>query len=267
VEAAMTTLEERFQASQSVLARLGRADANGVPLGNAMMEEIAPDQWRLIREACFGFLWTRPGLSMEQRSLATISIITVLRRDDNLKGHIHSGLDVGLTAEQIVEVMLQLIFYVGAPIANTALRVANDVFKERGVRVTPYQVYNPNEAPEVLYQRGLAKRREVMGETFAGDFEAGDEVDRDWERYLLEYLWGSVWTRPGLDVTSRCLCTLSALTVVSTERALGNYIRAALRLGFSAAQIKELFFHLSFYTGVSLARRGAAITTEVSKSR
>ncbi len=111
----MTTLEERFQASQSVLARLGRVDANGVPLRNAVMEEIAPDQWRLIREACFGVLWTRPGLSMEQRSLATISVITVLRRDDNLKGHIHSGLDVGLTAEHIVEVMLQLIFYVGGP--------------------------------------------------------------------------------------------------------------------------------------------------------
>ena len=263
----MTTLEERFQASQPVLARLGRVDANGIPLRNAMMEEIAPDQWRLIREACFGFLWTRPGLSMEQRSLATISIITVLRRDDNLKGHIHSGLDVGLTAEQIAEVMLQLIFYAGAPIANTALRIAYDVFKERGIQVSPYQIYNPNEDPEALYQRGLAQRREVMGETFPGDFEAGDEVDRDWERYLLEYLWGSVWTRPGLDLASRCLCTLTALTVVGTERALGHYIRAALRLGFSEEQIKELFFHLSFYTGVSLARRGAAITREVCESR
>ncbi len=136
-EATVTTLEERFQASQPVLARLGRADANGIPLGNAMMAEIAPDQWRIIWEACFGVLWTRLGLTMEQRSLATISIITVLRRDDNLKGHIHSGLDVGLTAEQIVEVMLQLIFYTGAPIANTALRIACDVFKERGIQAAP----------------------------------------------------------------------------------------------------------------------------------
>jgi 4-carboxymuconolactone decarboxylase len=263
----MATLEDRFQASGPVLTRLGRADANGIPLGNPMMEQIAPDQWRIIREACFGVLWTRPALSMEQRSLATISIITVLRRDENLKGHIHSGLDVGLTAEQIVEVMLQLIFYTGAPIANTALRIASDVFQERGIRVTPYQVYNPNEDPEELYRRGLAMRREVMGETFAGDFDAGDEVDRDWERYLLEYLWGSVWTRPGLDPQRRCLCTLTALTIVGTERAIGLYIRAALRLGFTAAQIKELFFHLSFYTGVSVARRGSAIARQVCESR
>jgi 4-carboxymuconolactone decarboxylase len=263
----MTTLEERFQASQPILARLGRADANGIPLGNSMMQEVAPDQWRIIREACFGELWTRPGLSMEQRSLATISIITVLRRDDNLRGHIHSGLDVGLTAEQIVEVMLQLLFYTGAPIANTALRIAYDVFKERGIQVSPYRVYDPYEDPEVLYRRGLAKRREVIGETAGGGFEAQDKVDRDWERYLLEYLWGSVWTRPGLDPQSRCLCTLTALTVVGMDRTLGQYIRAALRLGFTEAQIKELFFHLSFYTGVSLARSASAIAREVFNSR
>jgi 4-carboxymuconolactone decarboxylase len=263
----VTTLEERFQASRPVLARLGRVDANGNPLANAMMEEIAPDQWRLIREACFGSLWTRPGMSMEQRSMATISIITVLRRDDNLKGHIHSGLDVGLTAEQIVEIILQLLFYTGAPIANTALRIAYDVFQERRLRVSPYRVYDPKEDPEVLYQRGLAKRREVMGDTLASDLDAGEEIDRDWERYMLEYLWGSVWTRPGLDTHSRCLVTLTAMTVVGTERALGQYIGAALRLGFSTAQVKELFFHLSFYIGDSLARGAAALVREVGSVR
>ena len=106
-----------------------------------------------------------------------------------------------------------------------------------------------------------------MGEAVAGGFDAADEVDRDWERYLLEYLWGSVWTRPGLDLQSRCLCTLTALTVVGTERAMANYIRAALRLGLTDAHIKELFFHLSFYTGVSLARRGSAIARQVFKAR
>jgi 4-carboxymuconolactone decarboxylase len=263
----MTTLDERFRAGAPVLARLGRADADGVPHGNPMMEEIAPDQWRIIREACFGALWTRPGLSMEQRSLATISIITVLRRDDNLKGHIHSGLDVGLTAEQIAELMLQLIFYTGAPIANTALQIAHDVFEERGITVRPHRVYDTREDPEALFRRGLATRRAVLGEAPPGDFDPGHRVDRDWERYLLEYLWGSVWTRPGLDLPSRCLCTLTALTVVGTDQAIGDYARAALRLGLTEAQVEELFFHLSFYTGVSLARRGTALARQAFAAR
>lgn len=259
----MATLEERYVASYPVMVGLGRADEQGMPKGNPMMEAIAPDQWRIIMEACFGTLWTRPALSMTQRSLATISIIAALRRDDNLVGHLHSGLDVGLSAEQITEIMLQLIFYVGAPIANTALGLANGVFKERGITVEPVRVYDSSADPEELYQRGLATRREVMGDNFRGDFLEGDEVDQVWERYTLEYIWGSVWPRPVLDIQSRLICTLSALTLVGTEQAMRNYIRAALRSGLTEAQIKELFFHLNFYIGISLSRKALSIAREV----
>ena len=263
----MTTLEERFQASHPVRAKIGRADANGVSVASPMMEEIAPDLSRLISEACWGVLWTRPALSAEQRSLITISVITALRRDDNLKGHIESGLDVGHSAERIVEIMLQLLFYVGAPIANTGLRVAYDVFKQRDIKVQPLRIYDPSEDPEDLYRRGLATQREVMGDQPVGNFDPQDEVDRDWQRYALEYLWGSVWPRSGLDLPSRCLCTLTALTVVGTDQAIGNYVRAARNLGLAEEQIKELFFHLTFYIGISQARRATAIAKEVFKSQ
>jgi len=259
----VASLQERYDAAQPVLARLGRVDANDVPLPNIVADEIAPDLARLIREACFGSLWTRPALSIEQRSLATISIITVLRRDDNLKGHIQSGLDVGLSPVQIVEIMIQLLFYAGAPIANTALRVAYDVFTERGIKVEPIRVFDPTEAPEALYQRGLAMRRQVVGDDLTAEFDREDEIDAAWERYMLEYSWGSVWNRPGLDLQSRCLCVLTAQTLLGTDRTISNFIRAALRLGLSEVQVKELFFHLTFYIGVPLARRSMALAKQV----
>jgi 4-carboxymuconolactone decarboxylase len=259
----MASLQERYEAAQPVLARLGRVDAAGVPLPSTVADEIAPDLARLIREACFGSLWTRPALSVEQRSLATISIITVLRRDDNLKGHIHSGLDVGLTPEQIVEVMIQLIFYAGAPIANTALRIAYDVFKERAIQVHPIRAFDPTEDPDALYQRGLATRRLVVGDDLGAEFDRDDETDAAWERYMLEYLWGSVWTRPGLDLQSRCICVLTAQTIIGTDRTIANFIRAALRVGLSETQVKELFFHLTFYTGIPPARRAMALAKQI----
>ena len=124
----MPTLEERYLAGYPVLNRLGRADADGVPVANEMISRIAPDLWRMIGEACFGVIWNRPGLTIEQRSMATISIIAVLRRDDNLKGHVESGLDLGLSPAQIVEIIIQIFFYAGAPIGTTALDIANRVF-------------------------------------------------------------------------------------------------------------------------------------------
>ena len=106
-----------------------------------------------------------------------------------------------------------------------------------------------------------------MGDQLLGNFDLQDEVDRDWQRYALEYIWGSVWPRPGLDLPSRCLCTLTALTVVGTDQAIGAYVRAARNLSLTEEQIKELFFHLTFYIGISQARRATAIAKEVFKSQ
>ncbi|HWC29118.1 MAG TPA: carboxymuconolactone decarboxylase family protein, partial [Dehalococcoidia bacterium] len=137
----MASLEERFQASVPVLAQLGRVDANGEPTVSPLFRDLAVDQWRLIREACFGVLWTRPLLSTRQRSITTVASLAVLRRDENLRGHILSALDVGLTPDEIVEIMLHLLFYTGAPISNTALQVAAEVFKQRGLTVEPARIY------------------------------------------------------------------------------------------------------------------------------
>ena len=260
----MATLDERYLSSYPVLARLGRGDADGVPVPSGMISTVAPDLWRMIGEACFGVLWNRPGLTIEQRSMATISIISVLRRDDNLKGHVESGLDLGFSAEQIVEMILQIFFYAGAPIGTTALAIANDVFKERGITVQPYRVFDTTEDPAELERRGRAKRQEVLGDLAVTDSHTEtDAVDVAWDHYLLEYLWGSVWSRPGLDTQSRMICTLAALTLVGTEQSLRDHIRGALRIGLTEEQVNELFFHLTFYTGESIARHSRAIAREV----
>ena len=256
----MTSLDERYHSGYPVLVRLGRADDQGVPIPSPMFSRVAPDLWRMIGEACFGVIWNRPGLTLEHRSMATISVIAALRRDDNLKGHVEGGLDVGFTPTEIVEMIIQIFYYVGAPIANTALGVANGVFEERGLTVEPLTVFDPAEDPDSLMERGRAKRLEVLGDLGAGSDEP---VDREWDRYLLEYLWGSVWTRPGLDTVGRMVCTLSVLPLVATNRSLRDHIRGARRIGMTEEQINEIFFHLTFYTGESIARHARVIAREV----
>lgn len=259
----MTTLDERFVAGHATQASLGRKPADGERFSNPNVITIAPDQWRIICEACFGVLWTRPGLTMMQRSLVTMSVITALRRDDNLRGHLLSGLDVGWSAEQITEIMLQLIFYTGAPIANTALGVCREVFRERGIQVEPISVYDINETPDDLYKRGLAMRKQVLGDGDGGAFNQNEAVDADWDRYLVEYLWGSVWGRPGLDLQQRAICTLTVQTAIGTDDGVRDYVGAALRVGLTAAQVREIMFHLSFYIGDSQARKCKALAEEV----
>ena len=74
-----------------------------------------------------------------------------------LKRHIERGLNVGLTPEEIVEVFIQLTFYVGVPAVETATRTTKEIFEEQGIQFTP------NQSVESLYQRGLGTHQEHMG--------------------------------------------------------------------------------------------------------
>jgi len=243
------------------LSRLGRTDENGIPRRNAMMREIDPDLARFIGEACWGSLWSRPQLTVEPRSLA---VIACLRRDDNLDGHIEAGLDLEFSPEQIVEIPSHLLFYRRAPIANTALHICYGVFTRRGLTINPTRHHDTSMDSEELYDRGVAQRQLIMGGHVAGDLEENsDSVDQDGRRYLTEYLWGAVWTRPLLHVKQRMICTLAALSEISNEQALRNYIWAAIRVGLSRDEVKELFYHLTFYISLPHARRGKALANDV----
>lgn len=87
----------------------------------------------ITTEYCWGYAWTRPGLSKKTRSMLNLAMLAALNRGPELKLHVNGALNNGLTKEQIREVMLQAAIYCGVPAAVEAFRVAKEVFKERGV--------------------------------------------------------------------------------------------------------------------------------------
>jgi len=91
-------------------------------------EQTTDDFARLTVENLFGDVWSRPGLALRDRSLATVSALTVLGREAELRQHLTGALRVGITREQIRELMLQLAHYGGWPVAVMGLRVAGEVF-------------------------------------------------------------------------------------------------------------------------------------------
>lgn len=92
---------------------------------------------QLVTEYCWGAVWSRPGLSLRDRSLINLSMITALNRPHELKLHINGALNNGITKEEILEVLLQAGIYCGAPAALDSFRVAREVFRERGIQLAP----------------------------------------------------------------------------------------------------------------------------------
>jgi 4-carboxymuconolactone decarboxylase len=101
------------------------------------------------------------------------------------------------------------------------------------------------------YDRGLAVRREVLGDSYV-EQEAGRTTDltRDFQTLVTEFAWGTIWTRPGLDRRSRSMITLTALIARGRDEELALHIRAALRNGLSRDEIKEVLLQTAVYCGV-----------------
>lgn len=80
-----------------------------------------------------GQLYSREKIPHPIRQLTTIAALTVLERTDELKLHIHAGLNVGCSPEEIAEVIFQMATYGGMPVVNSALKVLREVLQDRNL--------------------------------------------------------------------------------------------------------------------------------------
>lgn len=97
-------------------------------------KDIAPDLSKYVVEYAFGDIYARPGLDNKQKVLTTISSL-VSQGMPQIEIHINSGLNVGLTPEEIIGCIVHLLPYTGFPRVLNALNVAKKVFEERGIVV------------------------------------------------------------------------------------------------------------------------------------
>jgi 4-carboxymuconolactone decarboxylase len=79
----------------------------------------------------WGEVWSRPGLPKETRSMLTLAMLVALNRPDELRMHLRAALKIGVTREQIQEVLLQSALYCGLPAANSAFHMAKEVIAEQ----------------------------------------------------------------------------------------------------------------------------------------
>lgn len=97
------------------------------PTGAFPAARLAPDFYTYVRESAFGMLWSRPGLPIRDRSLVTVAQLAALGRADELRAHLVGARNVGISREELVEVLMQTAVYAGVPAANEALKVAAEV--------------------------------------------------------------------------------------------------------------------------------------------
>jgi len=112
--------------------------------------------------------------------------------------------------------------------------------------------------------RGMRVRREVLGDEYVDRAEASrTSLTDEFQDLITRYAWGEIWARPGLDRRMRSCVTVGLLVVLNRDEELALHIRAALRNGVTADELKEVLLHTAIYCGVPAANSAFRVAARV----
>ena len=107
-------------------------------------------------------------------------------------------------------------------------------------------------------------RRSVLGNAHVERAEANKtEFDADFQEYIVESVWGGIWSRPGLDKKTRHLLTIAMLAALGKEHELGLHIRATKNTGVTRNEVKEVLLQVGVYAGIPAANSAIAVAKKV----
>jgi len=118
--------------------------------------------------------------------------------------------------------------------------------------------------PDDTYDRGMRVRREVLGDAHVDRSERNkDAFTSDFQRFITETAWGSVWARPGLDRKTRSLVTIGMLAALGRYDELRLHVRATQNTGVSRDEVVEVLLHAAVYGGIPAANSAFQHAREV----
>ncbi|NLS16394.1 4-carboxymuconolactone decarboxylase [Rhizobium sp. P40RR-XXII] len=124
----LTAPSERYlQGMATRRAVLGDSHVDRAQQGSTEFDQ--PFQ-ELITEAAWGHVWSRPTLSLRERSIVTIALLAALGQDDEVAMHVRATRNTGATRDDICEALLHVAIYAGVPAANHAIKIAKQVFEQ-----------------------------------------------------------------------------------------------------------------------------------------
>jgi 4-carboxymuconolactone decarboxylase len=118
------------------------------------------------------------------------------------------------------------------------------------------------------YQRGLDKLAEIDGQQGQKVIDSLADIAPDFAQYLIEFPFGDIYSRPGLDLRTRELTTVAALTALGNAATqLKVHLHAALNVGCSREEIVETIMQMAVYAGFPAALNGLFVAKDVFGER
>lgn len=249
--------ERRARGIATLSSLTGQADASQMA---AKLEAENGALGSFALDFVLGDIWSRPGLSKRDRNLIVLTMLATLHQTNQLSYYVPGGLNHGLTATEIREIMTHIAAYAGFPRALDAMAETNRILAKLGHgpengKLPPAEKFSNAERR----QRGAA----VMAKLSGNSASDPDKVIAALAgklgplgAYGIDFAFGEVWARSQLSRRDRSLLVVSVLTALGRTQELHIHVPAAIRHGVTKAELEELMLTAFAYAGAPLAVEG-----------
>ncbi len=261
----MGDMENRFDRGIGILRALAGTEEPAVVHG---YDDIAPGLGRLTVEFPYGDVYHRSDLDLRERQLATIGALTALGHAlPQLKFHVNGALNIGIGRREIVEAIMHLVSYTGFPAVLNAIGAAREVFEARDDDEPGFA--DAEAEPEgTRYDRGWKALAEIDGHAGEAVIASLEPIAPDLGRYIIEFAFGDVYVRKGLDLRSREIVTVAACTALgSALPQLKVHIHGLLNVGGTREEVVETIIQMAVYAGFPAALNAMNAAREVFEAR
>ncbi len=224
-------------------------------------DDGAPPALRTINtEASYGAIWSRPGLALEDRMLCALAALASVQRLPKLRRHVGAALELEVSPRAIVEVLIQIGIYAGFAASEEAVDVAAAEFAARQVAMP--EEPERSDSLEALNERGRKLMEQLHGNRATQGYAApGNTVTGALYPLAIQYGYGEIWFRPGLDLRQRALVAVAAFTALKLDQ-VKKFGESALNMGLSRTEIIEAVIQTAPYSGFAPALNALGMLSE-----
>ena len=220
-----------------------------------------PEMMDILQKFIFGEVFQTGELTLKQREMITCITLATMQTLPQLKAHAGAALNVGVTPEELREVMYLTAPFIGFPKMLNAVATVNEVFKERGISLPLEKQGTVTE--ETRHETGKAIQDKLYPGGIASVMEGvPSDMGKDVEQFLTDYSFGDIYSRGALDLQTRELLGYCVLTTLEAESQLHSHYHGNINAGNSPETLTAAVIQCLPYIGFPTAIKALRIIKE-----
>ena len=220
-----------------------------------------PEMMDILQKFIFGEVFQTGELTLKQREMITCITLATMQTLPQLKAHAGAALNVGVTPEELREVMYLTAPFIGFPKMLNAVATVNEVFKERGISLPLEKQGTVTE--ETRHETGKAIQDKLYPGGIASVMEGvPGNMGKDVEQFLTDYFFGDIYSRDALDLQARELLGYCVLTTLEAESQLHSHYHGNINAGNSPETLTAAVIQCLPYIGFPAAIKALRIIKE-----